>query len=252
LTSGRPLHAQSAGMSSPRPELRLDWCSHQAARYACERWHYAHIIPRNKLAKIGVWEDGAFRGCVVFGPGASDALGSRYGLTAFQCCELVRIALVEHGTPVSRVMRVALTMVRQQYPGIRLIVSFADPAFGHHGGIYQGSNWIYAGMTASSDELIVHGRQMHGRAVRKTLEKYDIPGRNTAERAALFYRDPHVRVVAGSRKHRYLLPLDAEMRDRIAPLAQPYPKRVKQATDGHHPASDGAAPIHTLQEPAAA
>ena len=83
---------------------------------------------------------------------------------------------------------------------------------------------------------------MHGRAVRKTLEKYDIPGRNTAERAAQFYRDPNVRVVAGSRKHRYLLPLDADMRARIAPLAQPYPKRVKQATDGHHPDSDGAAP----------
>ena len=48
-------------------------------------------------------------------------------------------------------------------------------------------------------------------------------------------------------KHRYLLPLDAEMRDRIAPLSQPYPRRVKQATDGRPPFSGGAAPTHTLQ-----
>ena len=52
-------------------------------------------------------------------------------------------------------------------------------------------------------------------------------------------------------KHRYLMPLDSDMRARIASLAKPYPKRVKQATDGHHPDSDGAAPIHTLQTVAA-
>jgi hypothetical protein len=54
------------------------------------------------------------------------------------------------------------------------------------------------------------------------------------------------RIVAGF-KHRYLLPLDTEMRDRIASLSQPYPKRVKQATDGRPPFSGGAAPTHTLQ-----
>ena len=31
-------------------------------------------------------------------------------------------------------------------------------------------------------------------------------------------------------KHRYLMPLDPEMRAKILPLAQPYPKRPKQAT----------------------
>ncbi len=33
-------------------------------------------------------------------------------------------------------------------------------------------------------------------------------------------------------KHRYLMPLDPEMRAKILPLAQPYPKRPKQATPG--------------------
>jgi hypothetical protein len=30
-------------------------------------------------------------------------------------------------------------------------------------------------------------------------------------------------------KHKYLMPLDKEMSAKIAPLAKPYPKRVKQA-----------------------
>jgi hypothetical protein len=33
-------------------------------------------------------------------------------------------------------------------------------------------------------------------------------------------------------KHRYLFPLDAEMRKQIEPLRQPYPKRVPSADSG--------------------
>lgn len=45
---------------SSKPELRIDWATHEAARFACERWHYSRVIPKSKLAKFGVWEDGAF------------------------------------------------------------------------------------------------------------------------------------------------------------------------------------------------
>lgn len=241
------LPVPSVATASPRPELRLDWCSHDAARLACERWHYAKIVPRNKLVKVGVWEGGAFTGVVVFGTGASDALGSPYGLTSFQCCELVRVALKRHITPVTRIVRIALQFLRTACPGIRLVVSFADQEHGHHGGIYQGGNWTYAGLSQSSDEYVVRGRRMHGRAIRKTMERYEIAGVNTLERARIFYRDPGASVAKGSRKHRYLMPLDADMRAKIAPLAKPYPKRVKQATSEYPSESGGAAPTHTLQ-----
>jgi RNA processing factor Prp31 len=36
-------------------------------------------------------------------------------------------------------------------------------------------------------------------------------------------------------KHRYLMPLDDEMRKRIEPLRKPYPKRPKQAMAGDQP-----------------
>ena len=42
-------------------------------------------------------------------------------------------------------------------------------------------------------------------------------------------KHPDVQIVKGSSKHRYLMPLDDEMRKRILPLAKPYPKRAKQA-----------------------
>ena len=52
-----------------KPELRLDFCSYQAAQYACRRWHYSKKIPVGKLVKIGVWEDGKFIGAIIFGDG---------------------------------------------------------------------------------------------------------------------------------------------------------------------------------------
>ena len=111
-----------------------------------------------------------------------------------------------------------------------MLISFADPAHGHHGGIYQASGWMYAGHNKGQMFNIGLGeRNTHHRTATSTGSVAGLASRKTPA------------------KHRYLLPLDADMRAHIAPLAQPYPKRVKQATDGHHPDSGGAAPTHTLQ-----
>ena len=48
-------------------------------------------------------------------------------------------------------------------------------------------------------------------------------------------------------KHRYLMPLDAEMRARIMPLAKPYPKRAKEQAPEHPSGLGGAAPTRALQ-----
>ena len=44
--------------------------------------------------------------------------------------------------------------------------------------------------------------------------------------------DPNAEAVMVPGKYRYLMPLDAEMRKQIAPLAKQYPKRAKQAMIG--------------------
>lgn len=194
-------------MSSP---LRLDWCSHAAAVYACEHWHYSRCIPKSKLVKIGVWEGGEFKGAVIFGVGANNALVRRFGLEPQEGCELVRVALRSHDAPVSRILAISLRMLRSFCPGLRLIVSFADPEQGHVGAIYQATGWIYSGTTGSSNEYILHGKRWHGRSFRnghKGMENH-----------------PAVQKVKGSSKHRYLMPLDPAIRLRVEGLAKPYPK----------------------------
>jgi len=224
-----------------RPELRLDWCSHQAARFAVTKWHYSRSMPVPPLVKIGVWEGGKFIGAVLFSRGASPDLLRPYSLTQIEGCELTRVALTEHVAPVTRIVALAIGFLRRKCPGLRLIVSFADPRHGHHGGIYQAGNWIYTGETAPTVEYeSAGGRRWHARQIGRS-------GVNTqfgARRVTPKLKDCIKHEYPG--KFRYLMPLDPEIRERVEPLRKPYP-RAKQATAGHPPDGGGAAPTRALQ-----
>jgi hypothetical protein len=89
-------------------ELKIDWATHEAAKFACEKWHYSKSVPVPPLVKIGAWEDGKFIGVVIFSRGASSNLMSPYGLGQDEGCELTRIALTNHKTEVSRIVKLAI------------------------------------------------------------------------------------------------------------------------------------------------
>lgn len=220
-------------MSSRKADLRLDWATHEAARYAVERWHYSRSIPVSKLVKIGAWEDGKFIGVVVFSRGANKSLGKPYGLAMTEYCELVRIALTTHTSSVSRIVAIAVQMLTKKFPGLRLVISFADPAAGHHGGIYQAGNWIYSGLCPATFEFRLNGQRLNKRAY-----------------TGVMFGDRRLPVPVGAErvkvdgKHRYLLPLDAAMRAQITPLAKPYPKRAKQAMAGPPAQRQGSTDPH--------
>jgi hypothetical protein len=206
-------------------------------------------VPNQKTVKIGIWENGNFIGCVLWGDGANQNIGKPYGIKSIEVCELVRIALTNHRTPVTRIVRIAISFLRKHCPGIRLIVSFADPEMGHVGSVYQAGNWIYAGKTVAADEYIVNGIRMHGRALRSTRSTHRLGGIKTSnvKEWAETALNATVSTVHGSSKHRYLMPLDDEMRERIKPLAKPYPKRAKDQASGHPPELGGETPTRTLQ-----
>jgi hypothetical protein len=204
-----------------KADLRIDWATHESAKYACVNWHYSGCMPSGKLVKIGAWERGKFIGVVLFGRGATPRLGSPYKLGQDECVELVRIALTDHATEVSRIAALAMKFLKRSNPKLRLIVSFADISQGHHGGIYQAGNWIYNGQGAASRFWMVRGKLTHPRTV---IER---GGSNTLAGAKNI--DPSAQAVIVPGKHRYLMPLDKDMAAQIASLSKPYPKRVKQA-----------------------
>ncbi len=231
--------------------LKLDWCTHEAARYAVSHWHYSKSLPTPPLVKIGVWEDDKFIGCVLFGRGGNNNQLKPFGLAQTQGCELVRVALSKHKTPVSRILSIAIKMLKKTQPGLRLIVSYADANESHHGGIYQASGWLYSGQTGEDVRYVdSQGRKWHSRQVSST---------GVSRQYGEYRRVPkHSECIAIplQGKHRYLYPLDDDMRRQIEPLRKPYPKRadsVNSSTAGVQPDGGGANPTSALlHEPEAA
>lgn len=201
-------------------DLKLDWCSYQAAKFACEHWHYSKTIPLPPIVSIGVWENGKYIGCVIFSRGASPDLLRQYGLKNTEGCELTRVALDKHIAPVSKIVAIAIKMLAKKDKGLRLIVSFADPNHGHAGTIYQAGNWIYCGDSAPSKSYIDRsGRKWHSRQVSVTGYRVQYGVVSPVPRPS------ECIVVNEIGKHRYLMPLDEEMRKRVEPLRKPYPKK---------------------------
>lgn len=197
-------------------DLRVDFCNHEAAKYAVEKWHYSERFPVGKIIKLGAWEDNQFIGAVLFARGNSMNLGKRYGLDSIEVCELVRVALTKHVSPVSQIVSRCISSLKMGNPGLRLIISYADPEQNHHGGIYQAGNWIYDGESGAEYQFFHEGRWKHRREVTSGAfgRKGGVPNYNQLPK----------RLTPG--KHRYLYPLDRAMRRQIEPLAKPYPKRA--------------------------
>jgi len=222
-------------MSVAKCDLKIDWCTYKAAKYACENWHYSKSLPAGKTVKIGAWENKKFIGVVVFSYGANANLLKPYRLKQDEGCELTRVALSKHIMPVSKILSIALKFLKKQSPGLRLIVSYADTGQNHHGGIYQATNWIYEGYFCGESEVIVQGKKMHRR------QAYSIYG-TTRPKGSIN--------VPASGKHKYLMPLDTNMEKTIMHLSKPYPKRassIDSDASGDQPGEGGAIPTDALQ-----
>lgn len=208
---------------SGSPELTLAPCSREAARYAVEHWHYSRRMPVGKLTPYGVWEGGRFIGAVVFGRGGTSAIGKPYGLDQTSVCELVRVALTKHRAPVTRIVAIALKLLRRANPGLRLVVSYADPAQGHVGTIYQAGGWTYVG--ESGGDVFYRtkgGRLVHSRVVSPTGFN-----RQFGELRRC-YRKDEVTPVKMPGKHKYLMPLDDAMRELVDARREQPPKHDDQ------------------------
>jgi hypothetical protein len=197
--------------------LYLAFCDREAASYAVRRWHYSGGPPAGRLVCVGVWEGGQFIGAIVFGRGASSEIHSPFGLRQDQVCELCRVALGPHTAPTSQVVSIAVRLLRRYCPNLRLIISYADPEHGHVGTLYQSLGWQFIGRTARESLIRLNGRLVHPRTVtsRYRTRSIDWLREHVAADAA------HVRTLP---KFRYALPLDAGMRQQLAPRVQPYPK----------------------------
>lgn len=233
--------------------LRIGYATYKAVKWSCLNYHYAKAVPAGARVSYGVWEDGKFVGTVIFSPGACRNLGSPYGLKMNQVCELVRVALTNHKTPVSRILSICIKLLAKKEPNLQLIVSYADANAGHYGGIYQASGWIYVGGSQSARRYIIDGAVRHPKSIcDRLLQK----GYSATIENIRRYIDAHAQVIIQKPKHKYLFALNEDIRRHVSMLAKPYPKRLssgcvtgaESGTAATHAAGGGANPTVMLGE----
>ncbi len=101
---------------------------------------------------------------------------------------------------------------------LKFIVSYADPAQGHLGVIYQASNWIYTGLSQGTPLYdLGDGRPQHSRSLSH------IYGTHSVQHFAA--HSINVKLVTQVPKHRYVYFLDCSWRSKLLVPALPYPKR---------------------------
>lgn len=168
---------------------------------------------------VGVWEHERYIGAVIFGRGASPTLCRRFDLDRLEVVELTRVALREHDAPVSQIVTRALDVLRSTSPRVRVVVSFADPFHGHHGGIYQALSWTYLGTSEPS-------KAWRHRATGRVLHQRVVTGSGVARQ---FGKQTRVATPSDCEqielpgKHRYAVGLDKPTQRRLRRAAQPYP-----------------------------
>lgn len=210
----------------------------KTARQVVERWHYSGRMPSGAKLLYACHEGEQFVGVIVLGVGVGKPLMHDLGKGSW--LELQRIAMREHEAPVSQYVAELMKRLKVHHKSLRLIVSYADPYHGHHGGIYQAGGWVYTGTTSpSSAYLSPYGEMKHSRVVSASGINRQFGAQKRAWRKEVFEQ------IAMPGKHRYLMPLDNGMRRRLAKMAKPYPHARVRSLNGETAPIQGQVPVQS-------
>jgi hypothetical protein len=180
--------------------------------------HYLHSMPPAAIACFGIFLDDDLVGAEVITAGARHAHRLFAGAESGAVATLARLWLTDElpKNAESRVLGVTVKLLRRA-SGIRGLVSYADPAAGHLGTIYQAAGWSYLGQNPPARYLdFGDGTLRHPRST------YSIYG--TSSPSLLRAQGVIVKGVLVNGKHRYCLVIDPTWSWRLTAHDLPYPK----------------------------
>lgn len=196
--------------------MRISLATPKATKYACLNFHYAKTVPAVQYS-FNVFNDkDDWCGVIVYGGGANNNMPKSFGLCAGEVLELVRVALngkQGHGY-TSQAVSMTLRELHRINPLIKMIVSYADHRQHHLGIIYQATNWLYLGITETSDtQYYYKGKWTHERSINAHKNRDELKARLPKRK--------------NSNKYKYIYPFDKKIRKKYKKVCLPYPKEIK-------------------------
>ena len=191
--------------------MRITLASRTAIEYACKQFHYSKSVPAVQWAYNVYNALDEWCGVIVFGGGANNNLAKNFGKNSGEVLELERVALNGKQEFTSQAVAMALKQLHKDDPLCKIVVSYSDHRQRHLGTIYQATNWIYLGLTITSDtQYFYNGKWTHERSINA------LPNRAQLKKT-LPKRE-------NSNKFKYVFCFDKKERKQYLELAKPYPK----------------------------
>ena len=152
-----------------RPQVRE--LPHKIAAEFIERWHYSGRVPTGQNRFFGWFVKGAGSGNDLFGESLYAVADYGIGVNPYQASflsrlvgkeietehlvELKRLCRVEpkiSGLPLTAFIARCNRVLKKD--GMKFVVSFSDPAYGHSGGIYRAANFKHYSQTGEEMHLM--------------------------------------------------------------------------------------------------
>jgi len=190
----------------------------QVAKVIFERKHYLHSQPGGTLFNFGVFS-GGLKGAVCFARGATKAYRLVEGASTRDCATLARLWLSDElpRNRESRVIGVVLQALRR-HSSLKFLISYADPAQGHLGTIYQATGWLCTGLSEAMPLYdLGDGIPRHSQSLSHAFGTHSV--------AHFQASGVTVRKVPQAAKHRYVYFLVGSWRPRLRVPVLPYPKK---------------------------
>ena len=186
-------------------ELVIEPANVGGIRQFIEQHHYSGSINGVKVTQcFKVTFEDSLVGAVLFGQ-LSTTAWKRFGKTEHEVLELRRLVLLDEAerNSESRVIGACLRWIKKNLPDVRVIVSYADPMYGHSGVIYKASNFKYEGMTPPDKGFrdIDTGKIYHSRALRT---KYKGEYKPFVKRLRKKLEEGSLETIELAGKHRYI------------------------------------------------
>ncbi len=162
-------------------EYTIKILSRPAANEYIVKHHYTHA-PSVSVLNLGVFRDNALIGVISYGQSVAPKMHTALisYLQKDEYFELLRLH-VKDVTPKhfeSWFISESFKWIKEFYPKVKILVSFADPSEGHNGTIYQATNWHYVGKTSKAKfyRNIKTGKLVHPRTYLKWVQagKWDL------------------------------------------------------------------------------
>lgn len=134
-----------------------------------EENHYSHNINgtiANYCFALYRKKDGIMVGAMFYGKMAMANQYKKYGKID-EVMELRRLVLIDDTPKNTESFFIGQTLkwLKKNSP-VKVIVSYADPNYGHSGIIYQATNFKHVGMSSAGRVIIYNGKKYHDKTIR--------------------------------------------------------------------------------------